>query len=132
MSTTLSAIQLLVDDYQAALDYYCKTLDFVCIEDEVNPDGSRWVKILPSHYATTALVLHRAVSPAQQASLGRQAGDAVFGILYCEDCEQTYQQWQSRGVQFEQPPVSQAYGTVAIFSDYLGNRWDLIGPPTDH
>lgn len=30
------------------------------------------------------------------------------------------------GVVFVEPPRQEAYGTVAVFLDYLGNRWDLV------
>jgi len=31
------------------------------------------------------------------------------------------------GVQFVEPPRAEPYGTVAVFVDLYGNRWDLIG-----
>jgi hypothetical protein len=34
----------------------------------------------------------------------------------------------SRGVRFVREPKEEAYGTVAVFADVYGNKWDLIGP----
>ena len=32
----------------------------------------------------------------------------------------------SDGIRFVRPPSEQPYGTVAVFEDLYGNRWDLI------
>jgi hypothetical protein len=32
------------------------------------------------------------------------------------------------GVRFAEPPHHEPYGTVAVFEDLYGNRWDLIQP----
>jgi hypothetical protein len=34
---------------------------------------------------------------------------------------------KSRGVQFAEQPRDESYGTVAVFLDLYGNRWDLVG-----
>ena len=36
----------------------------------------------------------------------------------------------SAGVQFLERPRHEAYGTVAVFEDLYGNRWDLLQPKT--
>jgi hypothetical protein len=35
---------------------------------------------------------------------------------------------RERGVQFIEEPRSEPYGTVVVFEDLYGNRWDLIEP----
>jgi hypothetical protein len=32
------------------------------------------------------------------------------------------------GVEFTSPPRDEPYGTVAVFRDIAGNKWDLLGP----
>ena len=32
----------------------------------------------------------------------------------------------SRGVRFVRDPREEAYGTVAVFEDLYGNKWDLL------
>ena len=33
---------------------------------------------------------------------------------------------KAKGVAFAEEPRHEAYGTVAVFEDFAGNRWDLI------
>jgi hypothetical protein len=33
---------------------------------------------------------------------------------------------QARGVKFKEEPRQEAYGTVAVFEDLYGNKWDLL------
>jgi hypothetical protein len=35
---------------------------------------------------------------------------------------------RSRGLAFEEEPRDEVYGTVAVFRDLYGNRWDLLQP----
>jgi len=35
---------------------------------------------------------------------------------------------KGRNIRFVRPPQSLEYGTVAVFEDLYGNRWDLIEP----
>jgi hypothetical protein len=37
---------------------------------------------------------------------------------------------QSRGVKFLEAPREESYGTVAVFEDLYGNKWDLLKPAT--
>ena len=39
-----------------------------------------------------------------------------------------YETLKSRGVRFLEPPRDESYGTVVVFEDLYGNRWDLVQP----
>jgi uncharacterized glyoxalase superfamily protein PhnB len=74
----------------------------------------------------TRLLLARAVTPEQQASVGNQAGGRVFLFLQVDDFAARYEAMRAHGVHFCEPPREETYGTVAVFEDLYGNRWDLL------
>lgn len=47
---------------------------------------------------------------------------------HTDDFARDYAAFRARGVTFEEDPRHETYGTVAVFTDLYGNRWDLIGP----
>ncbi|REL30662.1 VOC family protein [Thalassotalea euphylliae] len=121
----VSAINLLVGDYQAALDFYTEKLGFV-VSDDVQMEDHRWLTVSPSEQSTLKLILHKAQTDAQQSAIGMQAGDAVLAILQTDNFEQKYAEMQQAGVEFCEQPRHEPYDTVVIFKDLYGNRWDLI------
>jgi predicted enzyme related to lactoylglutathione lyase len=72
------------------------------------------------------LLLARAVDEAQRAQVGCQAGGRVFLFLHTEDFAADHARMTAAGVRFLEAPRREAYGTVAVFEDLYGNRWDLI------
>ena len=123
---TFGAVALLVPDYQEAIDYFVGTLGFTLVEDTRLSDGKRWVLVSPG--AGTPLLLAKASGERQQAAIGDQSGGRVFLFLTTDDFWRDYQDYVNRGVEFEEEPRREAYGTVAVFTDRYGNRWDLIEP----
>lgn len=123
----LAHVALLVRDYDDALAFFTRQLGFRCIEDTPVGDGKRWVLVAPAG-GGTALLLARAVGPAQTAAVGRQAGGRVFLFLHSDDFAADHAALLARGVTFVEAPRREAYGTVAVFLDLYGNRWDLIEP----
>lgn len=122
----LAAIALLVDDYDAAIEYYTRVLGFDLIEDSEAGPGKRWVLVAPPGSRETRLLLARATNDAQRARIGDQAGGRVFLFLHTDDFARDYEQLRSRGVEFVEGPRREAFGTVGIFRDRYGHRWDLI------
>ena len=74
------------------------------------------------------LLLARAKNRAERAAVGRQAGGRVFLFLHTDDFWRDYRRMRSRGVKFNEEPRTEAYGTVAVFEDLYGNKWDLLMP----
>ena len=53
-------------------------------------------------------------------------GGGVFLFLHTDDFRRDYHAMSERGVQFTEEPRHEPYGTVAVFTDLYGNRWDLL------
>jgi len=46
--------------------------------------------------------------------------------LHTDDFWRDYQRLTARGVKFVREPRQEAYGTVAVFEDLYGNKWDWL------
>jgi predicted enzyme related to lactoylglutathione lyase len=77
---------------------------------------------------TTGILLARADGDAQSAAVGAQFAGRVGLFLRVDDFDTTYARMRKAGVEFVSLPRSEPYGTVAVFVDIAGNRWDLLGP----
>jgi catechol 2,3-dioxygenase-like lactoylglutathione lyase family enzyme len=121
-------IALLVHDYDEAIAFYTQVLGFDLLEDEPREDGKRWVRVAPAG-SDFALLLARAATPEQQRAVGNQTGGRVFLFLYTDDFHADHARLTAAGVRFTESPRREAYGTVVVFLDLYGNKWDLIGPP---
>ena len=128
MPQRIGAVTLLVPDYDAAISYFCGVLGFELVEDRPLEEGKRWVLVRPRGTAGTAVLLARAASEEQARRLGDQTGGRVFLFLETDDFEGDHARYVAAGVEFTEEPRDEAYGTVAVFKDAFGNRWDLIQP----
>ena len=108
--------------------YFVGRLGFHLVEDTPLSDGKRWVLVAPPGARETALILARAVGPEQEEVVGRQGGGRVFLFLHTDDFARDHAAFRERGVRFVEAPRTEVYGTVAVFEDLYGNRWDLIQP----
>ena len=121
-------VALLVRDYEEAIAYFTGTLGFEIVEDSDLGGGKRWVLVAPPGTSETRLLLAKAVSASQMSQVGDQAGGRVFLFLHTDDFRRDYDAFRAKGVRFREPPREEAYGTVAVFDDIYGNRWDLLQP----
>ena len=128
MGQTLVQLTLVVRDYDEAITWFTGALDFSLLEDTPLGGGKRWVRVGPPGSPGATLLLARAVTPAQEASVGRQAGGRVFLFLHTDDIRRDHERMQARGVRFRESLREESYGTVAVFEDLYGNPWDLIEP----
>jgi catechol 2,3-dioxygenase-like lactoylglutathione lyase family enzyme len=126
MRQVISRIALLVPDYDAGLAFYVGRLGFTLVEDTPLSPTKRWVVVAPPGARETGLLLARADGPDQAAAVGRQAGGRVFLFLETDDFERDPARFVAAGVRFLEKPRNEAYGTVAVFEDPFGNRWDLL------
>ena len=127
MSRRIAQIALLVRDYGEAIAWFASALGFVLLEDSDHGNGKRWVRMAPSPDATFNLLLAKASTPEQQACIGKQHGGRVGFFLHTDDFAHDHARLGAAGAPFEGKPRHEAYGTVAVFRDLYGNRWDLIG-----
>ncbi|MFC4565787.1 VOC family protein [Nocardiopsis mangrovi] len=123
----LGLVALVVRDYDEAIDFYVDRLGFDLREDTVLGDGKRWVVVAPPGSGETALLLARAATPDQADRVGDQTGGRVGLFLNTDDFDRDHARMTAAGVVFEGEPRHESYGTVAVFRDLYGNRWDLIG-----
>lgn len=128
MSQHLAAIALVVRDYDEALDFYVGKLGFTLIEDTRMSATKRWVLVAPPGAKEMRLLLAKADTPEQETRIGNQAGGRVLLFLHTDDFERDHSAYQRKGVRFLEAPRHEAYGTVAVFADLYGNKWDLIQP----
>ncbi len=127
MQQSIIHIALVVRDYDEAIDFYCRKLHFTLVEDTYQPEqDKRWVVVSPPGASGTSLLLARASTPEQAAFIGNQAGGRVFLFLSTDDFWRDYNDMLSIGIHFVREPKTADYGTVAVFEDLYGNRWDLI------
>lgn len=127
MSQFIGGIALLVRDYDEAIAWYTQVLGFELIEDTDLGGGKRWVQISPPGARECRLLLAKANSEAEQAAVGCQAGGRVWLFLRCDDFWREHARMLAAGVAFLEDPRSESYGTVAVFKDLYGNKWDLLG-----
>jgi catechol 2,3-dioxygenase-like lactoylglutathione lyase family enzyme len=127
MRQSIAHIALLVRDYDEAIAFFTEKLRFDLVDDYPQPEpGKRWVVVAPPGEPETALLLARAATPEQQASIGNQAGGRVFLFLRTDDFERDYRAMTAAGIRFVREPADAPYGRVAVFEDLYGNPWDLI------
>ena len=126
MKKYIGAISLLVRDYDEAVSFYVDKLGFRLLEDSDLGAGKRWILIAPQDSAETCLLLAKASSPEQHSRVGNQTGGRVFLFLHTEDFQRDYEAMKSKGVRFLEEPRHESYGTVVVFEDLYGNKWDLL------
>ena len=131
MRQRLSLTALLVRDYAEAIAFYVDKLGFTLTADTDQGGGKRWVVVTPpgpNTGAESGLLLAKATDPAEAARVGDQAGGRVFLFLETDDFNRDHARMLGVGVRFLETPRQEPYGTVAVFEDLYGNRWDLIEP----
>lgn len=126
MKQHIGSIALLVRDYDEAIAYYTQKLGFDLLEDTAMGDAKRWVRIAPHGANDTSLLLAKAANERQAAQVGDQMGGRVGFFLHTDDFKRDHAAMSARGVKFMESPREEAYGTVAVFEDLYGNRWDLL------
>lgn len=126
MSRFLSAVAVVVPDYDEAIGYYVDVLGFDLVEDTPLSDTKRWVLVAPPGSRECRLLLARAVTDRQRDAIGDQAGGRVFLFLGTDDFDRDYQAMRAAGVRFVEQPRDEPYGRVVVFEDPFGNRWDLV------
>lgn len=125
--TRLGAISLVVPDYDEAIAFFTGPMGFILTEDVDMGAGKRWIRVVPPT-GGTGFILARADRATQRAAIGAQGGGRVWLFLETDDFDRDAARMTADGVVFEEAPRHEPYGTVAVFRDPWGNRWDLIEP----
>lgn len=128
MKQSIGGICLLVREYDEAIAFYTRSLGFALVEDTAMGEGRRWVLLEPPGSDGARLLLARAKNEAERAAVGRQAAGRVFLFLHTDDFARDHRLMSAKGVRFCETPREESYGTVAVFEDLYGNKWDLLMP----
>jgi len=131
MPTHIELVTLIVAEYDPAIAFFVDVLGFKLVEDSPasTNDGraKRWVVVRPPN-ATTGLLLARADGAEQVAAVGDQNVGRVGFFLRVDDFNVSYERMRGAGVTFLTTPRDEPYGSVVVFRDIAGNKWDLLGP----
>src|ERR1043165_6810459 len=125
MAGKIVHIAIVVNDYDEAIDFYTRKLNFELVEDTRLSDRKRWVLVRPQG-SECCLLLAKAANEEQQSRIGNQTGGRVLLFLHTDNFERDYQNLLGQNVKIVRPPVVEEWGTVAVFADMYGNLWDLI------
>lgn len=117
---------LVVRDYDEAIAFYTNKVGFDLIEDSDMGGGKRWVVIAPTGAKETRILLAQASNEDQTKAIGNQTGGRVGFFLNTDDFASDHTRMKAAGVQFLEQPRYEPYGTVAVFEDLYGNKWDLL------
>jgi catechol 2,3-dioxygenase-like lactoylglutathione lyase family enzyme len=126
MGPRIALTALLVRDYDEAIRFFTRALGFTLLEDTPSGPGKRWVRVAPAGGGGGELLLARAATPAQERAIGNQSGGRVFLFLESDDFKRDVARMRAQGVVFTEDPRQEPYGSVVVFLDLYGNRWDLI------
>ena len=130
MQQAIGYIALVVRDYDEAISFFTAKLGFHVVEDSPSTDRNgrpkRWVLIAPPGSSNAKLLLAKASNQEELSRVGNQTGGRVFLFLHTDDFWRDYRSFTSRGVKFVREPREEPYGTVAVFEDLYGNKWDLL------
>lgn len=129
MAQHLALLSLLVRDYDEALAFYVGKLGFSRVEDSDLGGGKRWVVVSPGA-GGSRLLLAKAADDTQKALIGGQGGGRVWLFLHTDTFDADHARMNAAGVTFLEAPRHEVYGSVAVFEDLYGNRWDLLQPKT--
>lgn len=122
----IGSVALVVENYDDAIAFYTQKLSFTLIEDTDLGGGKRWVQVAPPNATGTKLLLAQASTAEQKKAIGNQTGGRVFLFLETNDFRRDYARMKAKGVVFLEEPRTEPYGTVAVFIDLYGNKWDLL------
>lgn len=127
MKQSIAHVALVVRDYDEAIEFYTRILNFTLVEDTYQPEqDKRWVVVSPPGSSETTLLLAKASKPEQASFVGNQTGGRVFLFLNTDDFSRDYRDMVAKGVKFIRDPKQEPYGMVAVFEDLYGNLWDLL------
>ena len=128
MNQEIAQIAIVVENYDEAIAFYTKKLQFVLVEDTQISETKRWVKVKPSGPGGCSLLLAKATNDEQRSRIGNQTGGRVFLFLHTANFDRDYQNLINNKVTIIREPLIEEWGKVAVFQDLYGNLWDLVQP----
>lgn len=126
MKQYIAMMTYLVNDYDEAIKYFTEKLKFVLVEDTDRGNGKRWVRVTPQGSDGFCLLLAKATTEEQIKAVGNQTGGRVAFFIYTDDFWRDYTFMKENGIDFTEEPREEEFGTVVVFKDLYGNKWDFI------
>jgi len=126
MNQYIAQFAIVVKDYDEAIEFYTRKLNFKLIEDTVISETKRWVVIKPSGTGNCSILLAKASGSEQESRIGNQTGGRVFIFLYTDDILRDQENLHHHQINIIRPLDEQPHGKVIVFEDLYGNLWDLI------
>jgi predicted enzyme related to lactoylglutathione lyase len=134
MLKRLTNTQVWVHDQDEALAFYTEKLGMELREDVTVPElgNFRWLSVGLPGQPDVAITLMAIPGPPVfdeetrkhiQALMAKGAAGGLF--FATDDCQASYEELKSRGVEFTQPPMEQPYGIDAGFRDQSGNHFRM-------
>jgi predicted enzyme related to lactoylglutathione lyase len=126
--------QLWVHDQDEALEFYTKKVGLEVRADVTVPElgNFRWLTVAPPGQSDFAIVLMAIPGPpvidaetSEEIRRLMAKGFAGTVFLTTDDCEASYEELRSRGVEFTEAPEKRPYGIDAGFRDPSGNSLRL-------
>jgi len=128
MQQSIAQLSLLVNDYDEAIEFYTRKLNFILVEDTPLSETKRWVVVKPMGTNGCSLLLARAANEEQKSRIGNQTGGRVFLFLHTDNIQRDFENLVKQNIKIHRGPLTEPYGKVLVFEDLYGNLWDLIEP----
>jgi uncharacterized glyoxalase superfamily protein PhnB len=127
---SIGSVQLWVHDQDAALEFWTKKVGMEVRSDVTLPEmgNFRWLTVGPAGEQDVTIVLmaipgppvmDEATADEVRELMGKGFAGTVF--LTTDDCQASYEELSSRGVEFSEPPEDRPYGIDSGFRDPSGN-----------
>lgn len=119
----LGTVSVFVSNQDRSLRFFTEQLGFDLAFDNELPSGERWLAVSPPD-GTAVLSL---VAPRPECVDYARIGHSPQITFLTENVASKFEEWKSRGVQFSQPPQSEAWGAIsAVLEDPDGNTFALL------
>ncbi len=123
MIISINFVSVVVDNQDAALDFYVNKLGFEKRGDRNFRGLPRFLTVAPQGQAEPEIVLVKA-----GASSIKPHGGHTGIVLRTDDCRKDYAMFKERGVTFTAEPREMPFGIQAQFVDLDGNIFSLAEP----
>jgi predicted enzyme related to lactoylglutathione lyase len=132
MISRMSHATVYVTDQDQAIEFYRDKLGFNVLNDVKMEGGFRWVTVAPKDQSDFEIALMEPTpgfmfseEDANQLRSLITNGKLGGGVFNTPNCQATYEELSSRGVEFMSPPAERPYGIEALFKDNSGNWFSL-------
>jgi predicted enzyme related to lactoylglutathione lyase len=125
-------VTILVRDQEEALTWYIEKLGFEKRADQMFGPDMRWLTVAPKEQTDLEILLQKPVVALHGESgvqeLLERVGENTTWVLQTDDCRNTFEELEARGVHFTSEPEVMPWGISAVFEDLYGNPFNLLEP----